>query len=272
MRSQVLPRERVATLLSESSCVTLARRRGVGGYDHGHTVRCVARVGGARRRPALLAESAKEWQTIWDKHPIRIETENFRDQLAIRFAQYHLHVMTPAHDERMNIGAKGMSGEGYKGHTFWDTEIFMLPYFSFTHPEIAKSLVTYRYLGLDGAHKKAASNKDKPADEKAREIIITPDGNIRRPFFLAYDEENCEYFHFDELSQELSKGRDVVSAMFVIPYPPGFPILVPGQVVSQEILDFMGALDVKEIHGYRPELGFRVFTEQALQAVIQPGE
>ena len=107
---------------------------------------------------ALLAESAKEWQTIWDKHPIRIETENFRDQLAIRFAQYHLHVMTPAHDERMNIGAKGMSGEGYKGHTFWDTEIFMLPYFSFTHPEIAKSLVTYRYLGLDGAHKKAASN------------------------------------------------------------------------------------------------------------------
>ncbi len=58
----------------------------------------------------------------------------------------------------------------------------------------------------------------------------------------------------------------------MIPYPPGFPILVPGQVVSQEILDFMSALDVKEIHGYRPELGFRVFTEQALQAVIQPGE
>lgn len=106
----------------------------------------------------LLQESAKEWQKIWDKHPITITTNEFRDQLAIRFAQYHLHVMTPAHDERMNIGAKGMSGEGYKGHTFWDTEIFMLPYFSFVHPEIAKSLVTYRYLGLDGAHKKAASN------------------------------------------------------------------------------------------------------------------
>lgn len=106
----------------------------------------------------LLNESAKEWQKVWNKHPIQIESTDFRDQLAIRFAQYHLHVMTPAHDERMNIGAKGMSGEGYKGHTFWDTEIFMLPYFSFTHPEIAKSLVTYRYLGLDGAHKKAASN------------------------------------------------------------------------------------------------------------------
>ncbi|MET3644166.1 glycoside hydrolase family 65 protein [Streptococcus gallinaceus] len=106
----------------------------------------------------LLAESTQEWKGVWEKHPITIQSTDFRDQLAIRFAQYHLHVMTPAHDERMNIGAKGMSGEGYKGHTFWDTEIFMLPYFSFTHPEIAKSLVTYRYLGLDGAHKKAASN------------------------------------------------------------------------------------------------------------------
>ncbi len=106
----------------------------------------------------LLEESAIAWQKIWDKHPIIIESKNFKDQLAIRFATYHLHIMTPAHDERMNIGAKGMSGEGYKGHTFWDTEIFMLPYFTYTHPNIAKKLVTYRYLGLDGAHKKAKSN------------------------------------------------------------------------------------------------------------------
>lgn len=106
----------------------------------------------------LLAESEQAWKAIWDKHPIAIESENFRDQLAIRFATYHLHVMAPRHDERMNIGAKGLSGEGYKGHAFWDTEVFMLPYFNFTHPEIAKKLVTYRYLGLDGAHKKATSN------------------------------------------------------------------------------------------------------------------
>ncbi|WYJ94687.1 hypothetical protein A5889_002200 [Enterococcus sp. 9D6_DIV0238] len=106
----------------------------------------------------LLQESAEKWNEMWQKHPIEIDTENFEDQLAIHFAKYHLHIMTPAHDERMNIGAKGLSGEGYKGHTFWDTEVFMLPYFNFTHPDIAKSLVTYRYLGLDGAHKKATSN------------------------------------------------------------------------------------------------------------------
>lgn len=55
------------------------------------------------------------------------------DQLAIRFAQYHMQLMSPAHDNRMNIGAKGLSGEGYKGHTFWDTEIFLLHYFIFKH-------------------------------------------------------------------------------------------------------------------------------------------
>jgi arginine decarboxylase len=59
-------------------------------------------------------------------------------------------------------------------------------------------------------------------------------------------------------------GRELVSTSFIIPYPPGFPILVPGQVISKEILLFMRALDVTEIHGYRPDLGMRVFTEAAL--------
>ena len=63
----------------------------------------------------------------------------------------------------------------------------------------------------------------------------------------------------------METGRDVVSASFIIPYPPGFPILVPGQVISKEILAFMRALDVSEIHGYRPDLGLRVFTEEALE-------
>ena len=50
-----------------------------------------------------------------------------------------------------------------------------------------------------------------------------------------------------------------------MPYPPGFPVLVPGQVVSPEILTFLTRLDIKEIHGYRPELGLCVFTERFLQ-------
>ena len=96
----------------------------------------------------------------------------------------------------------------------------------------------------------------------------TPEGDIRTPFFLAYDEKNCDYLDLNGSLQEvMDAGDTVVSASFIIPYPPGFPILVPGQVVSQEILDFMRALDVSEIHGYRPDLGLRVFTAEALERV-----
>lgn len=64
----------------------------------------------------------------------------------------------PVHDNRMNIGAKGLSGEGYKGHCFWDTEIFLLPYYTFTAPEGARKLEEYRYLTLSGARRKAMEN------------------------------------------------------------------------------------------------------------------
>ena len=97
--------------------------------------------------------------------------------------------------------------------------------------------------------------------------VQTRDGHIRSAFFLSYDDHNCEYIGMEEAAAAIKAGRELVSALFVIPYPPGFPILVPGQVVSAEILQFMAALDVKEIHGFRPELGFRIFTAGALERV-----
>ncbi|HWT73344.1 MAG TPA: glycosyl hydrolase family 65 protein [Mobilitalea sp.] len=107
----------------------------------------------------IAKNSSNAWnENVWDRCPISIESDDGFDQLAIRFAQYHLCLMTPSHDSRMSIAAKGLSGEGYKGHTFWDTDIFLLPYFTFTNPEIAKKLEIYRYLTLEGAHKKAKEN------------------------------------------------------------------------------------------------------------------
>ena len=90
-------------------------------------------------------------------------------------------------------------------------------------------------------------------------------GNIRKAYFLAYKENTCEYIKLQDCESTMKKGRDIISASFVIPYPPGFPVLVPGQVMTKEILDFLLALDVKEIHGFRPELGLRVFKEDALK-------
>jgi arginine/lysine/ornithine decarboxylase len=100
----------------------------------------------------------------------------------------------------------------------------------------------------------------------------TPEGDIRAAYFLAYDEAKCEYLPLNgpAIEKAFEAGREMVSTSFVIPYPPGFPILVPGQVMSREIIAFMRALDVKEIHGYRSELGLRVFTVEALAESAKP--
>ena len=97
----------------------------------------------------------------------------------------------------------------------------------------------------------------------------TTEGDLREAYFLAYDDSICEYLRIDDesIDREMGAGREVVASSFVIPYPPGFPILVPGQVISGEILTFMRALDVKEIHGYRPELGLRVFTAEFIETL-----
>ncbi len=107
---------------------------------------------------ALMAASAKQWEKIWAAQDIVIGSESPFDQLAIRFALYHLNIMVKKDDNRVGIGAKAMSGEGYKGHSFWDTEVFILPYYMMTQPETARTLLEYRYNTLSGARKKAAEN------------------------------------------------------------------------------------------------------------------
>ncbi len=95
----------------------------------------------------------------------------------------------------------------------------------------------------------------------------TTEGKIRDAFFLAYDNSNYEYIKIDDdkIDNLINSGVELVSASFVTPYPPGFPILVPGQVISIDIISFLRELDVKEIHGYRFELGLRVFTKEVIK-------
>jgi arginine decarboxylase len=83
---------------------------------------------------------------------------------------------------------------------------------------------------------------------------------------MAYAEENCEHIKLfsKEIDDRLKNGPELVSANFVIPYPPGFPIMVPGQVISPEIITFMRKLDVKEIHGYHASHGLKLLKPAAL--------
>jgi arginine decarboxylase len=100
---------------------------------------------------------------------------------------------------------------------------------------------------------------------------LTPEGDIRKAFFMAYDDDNCEYVDLETpgLEEDIDNGLELVAASFLIPYPPGFPILVPGQVISTAIISFMKKLDVKEIHGYQPELGIHIFTNKALEQLAE---
>jgi len=69
----------------------------------------------------------------------------------------------------------------------------------------------------------------------------------------------------DEVEQRVEVGEQVVSTTYVTPYPPGFPVLVPGQVFSPQILAFMRSLDTPEVHGYRADAGYRVYVDKALE-------
>lgn len=89
-------------------------------------------------------------------------------------------------------------------------------------------------------------------------------GDMRSAFYGGYEESDREYVLIGDAGRRVADGKTLVSTTFVVPYPPGFPVLVPGQVVSKEILYFLADLDVKEIHGYNPDLGLAVFTQDAL--------
>jgi kojibiose phosphorylase len=109
-----------------------------------------------------VKNSAVAWRAMWDASDC-VVTGDVEATRALRFNIYHLLITANKNDPRANIGAKSMSGEGYKGHVFWDTEIFLLPFYIFTQPDTAKALLEYRYNTLNGAIKNASTNGFKGA-------------------------------------------------------------------------------------------------------------
>lgn len=103
----------------------------------------------------LAEENAASWKKFWDEKRISIESDNDLYQNALNFAMYHLKIMANGNDSRLGVGAKALSGEGYKGHSFWDTEIFILPFYIFNEPNTARKLLEYRYNLLEVACEKA---------------------------------------------------------------------------------------------------------------------
>ena len=101
----------------------------------------------------LRAKQVSIFEEFWSVSDIEIEGDDIL-QKGIRLNLYHLFT-SAGRDGLTNFGAKGLTGEGYEGHYFWDTEMYLLPFFTFTQPEIAKSLLTYRLNKLPLAKERA---------------------------------------------------------------------------------------------------------------------
>lgn len=143
----------------------------------------------AMSRPfsALYDEHVEAWRARWKKADVEIDGAP-KIERALRFALYHLMASVHPDDPRCSIGARALSGEAYRGHVFWDTEIFMLPFYIHTWPEAARTLLLYRHRTLDGARRKAkklgyegalyAWESADTGDETTPEAVLTPFGEI----------------------------------------------------------------------------------------------
>lgn len=102
-----------------------------------------------------LSSHVAAWGERWDASGVEIEGDA-DVQRAVRFAAYHLVSTANPEDERVSVGARALTGDAYLGHVFWDTEIYLLPFYTAVWPEAARAMLMYRFHTLDAARAKAA--------------------------------------------------------------------------------------------------------------------
>lgn len=101
-----------------------------------------------------LAAHREKWDAMWEDFDIVVENDEL-SQTLLRYNTYHNVIATPAHTDHLPIGARGLSCQAYQGAAFWDQEIFNLPMFLYTRPQVARNILRYRYRTIAGARKKA---------------------------------------------------------------------------------------------------------------------
>jgi trehalose/maltose hydrolase-like predicted phosphorylase len=137
----------------------------------------------------VIGKHVQAWKVRWRSADVEIEGDS-EVQRALRFACYHLISTANPEDERVSIGARALTGLAYKGHVFWDTEIFMLPFYIFTDPPSARALLMYRYHTLPAAREKArrygyrgalyAWESANSGEETTPPYAIAADGKVMR--------------------------------------------------------------------------------------------
>ncbi len=134
---------------------TLCIHDGVRGEEDALLQKCLTEIrscaGVGFRR--LSEEQSAHWRRTWERIGVRVEGPD-ADRQALRYALFQLHSHAPSQDGH-SIPATGLVGDGYGGHIFWDTEIYMLPFFNLTNPDLARHALMYRYHLLPRARKRA---------------------------------------------------------------------------------------------------------------------
>ena len=110
-----------------------------------------ARAAGLAERgfDRLLAEHRAAWAARWDAADVEIDGDGDL-QLGVRFALFHL-MSSVADEGEAAVGARGLTGHAYRGHVFWDSDTFVLPFLAATHPPAARAMLEYRIRRLDAA-------------------------------------------------------------------------------------------------------------------------
>ena len=111
-------------------------------------------AGGLPSFDDALEQQRKYWAAFWENADIRIEGDSLNQQ-GIRFCVFQMHQTYHGYDPFNNIGAKGLTGEAYNGHAFWDTETYCLPFYLFSNHQAARNLLEYRYATLEQAKERA---------------------------------------------------------------------------------------------------------------------
>ncbi len=115
----------------------------------------LARAAVAEGYEVLLSRHAMAWEDRWARIDVRI-TGDIATQAVLRYNLYHAVIATPMHADHLPIGARGLSCQAYQGAAFWDQEVFNLPMWVHTFPEVARNILVYRHKTIDGARRKAA--------------------------------------------------------------------------------------------------------------------
>ena len=149
----------------------------------------------------VYADHEKKWDETWNIADIKLK-EGAEEQKALRYNIYNLIICANPHDEHASVGAKALTGEGYKGHIFWDMELFMLPFYIYTDPEAARAFLMYRFNNLEAARQLATAKGYRgalyPWESADKGIEVTPnftvdlDGRIVETIIGEEEHINCD--------------------------------------------------------------------------------